>query len=427
MTHRVLFAGGGTAGHVFPAIAVARELQRTRPDVEPVFVGTKDRLEGRLVPEAGFELHHIDVLSLPRRPSPSLLRVPFALRNAVQRCTRIIEEVGAEAVVTFGGYVSLPAAWAAGRLGLPLVVHEQNAVPGLSNRLAARWADRVAISFPGSADRFREPERTVVTGNPVREAILDLDREAEREKAARAFRLRWVPRNLLVFGGSQGARSVNRAMVETFGLWGGHDVQILHAAGLRLYSETAALWEQARASGEDGPRVRCVDFIDDMDAAYAVADIVVCRAGATSIAELTALGVPAVLVPYPHATADHQLHNARALAQAGGAVVIEDRELSGRRIAEAVAPWLEDPEAYERAARASKAFGRPDAAANVARLVLERLPVEGAEGEARPRGRTSRPATHQGPSGEDVVARKKPRGGPRAAAGRKGKGRKGRK
>lgn len=373
MTRRILFAGGGTAGHVFPALAVARELERLLGDVEPVFVGTRDRLEGRLVPEAGYELHHIDVLSLPRRPSPSLARVPGALRTAVRRCVEIIEEIDAKAVVTFGGYVSLPAAMAARRLGLPLIVHEQNAVPGLSNRLAARWADRVAITFPGSADRFAEPEKTVVTGNPVREAILDLDRDGEREKAARSFRLRWVPRNLLVFGGSQGARSLNRAMVDTFDKWDGADVQILHAAGLRLYSETAALWEHARATGADGPRVRCVDFIDDMDAAYAVADIVVCRAGATSIAELTALGIPAVLVPYPHATADHQLHNARALAQCGAAVVVEDRELTGARLVEAVRPWLEDEEALANAARSSRAFGRRDAAANVARLVIERL------------------------------------------------------
>lgn len=370
----VLFAGGGTAGHVFPAIAVARELERMQPGVVPVFAGTHDRLEGRLVPDAGYDLHHIDVLSLPRRPSPGLLRVPGALRGAVRRCVDIIEQIDAKAVVTFGGYVSLPAAMAARRLELPLVIHEQNAVPGLANRWAARWADRVAITFPGSADRFVHPERTVVTGNPVRESILNLDRDEEREKAARGFRLRWVPKNLLVFGGSQGARSVNRAMVETFDLWHEHDIQILHAAGLRLYSETAALWEQARARGGEGPRVRCVDFIDDMDAAYAVADIVVCRAGATSIAELTALGIPAVLVPYPQATADHQLHNARALAQCGAAVLIEDRELSGRRLVEAVQPWLDDPAALARAARASLAFGRRDAAGNVARLVAERLP-----------------------------------------------------
>ncbi len=402
---RVLFAGGGTAGHVFPALAVAREVQRAVPDAEPVFVGTSDRLEGRLVPEAGYDLHHIDVLSLPRRPSPSLFRVPGALSRAVKRCVAIIEAVDAKVVVTFGGYVSLPAALAARRLGLPLVVHEQNAVPGLSNRIAARWADRVAITFPGSADRFRHPERTVVTGNPVRETILDLDREAEREKSARAFRLRWVPRNLLVFGGSQGARSINRAMVETWRLWDDHDVQILHAAGLRLYSETAALWEQARADGSEGPRVRCLDFIDDMDAAYAVADVVVCRAGATSIAELTALGIPAVLVPYPHATADHQLHNARALAQVGAAVVIEDRELSGRRIAEAVRPWLEDDEAYERAARASRAFGRRDAASNVARLVAERLP--GAEPPATAAATGGAATGGSATSGDAVVARRR--------------------
>lgn len=373
MTTRILFAGGGTAGHVFPSIAVARALVELDPSVEPVFVGTEDRLEGRLVPAAGFRLHHVKALPVPRRLSLGLFKVPGGIRSAVRRCEAIVREEGAVAAATFGGYVSFPLSRAATRMGLPLVIHEQNAVPGLANRFAARWATRIAVTFPGSAERFHHPDKVVVTGNPVRDEMLSLDLEARRAEARRSFGLDPDVTTLLVFGGSQGARSLNRAAVRSHDLWSAPgQLQILHAAGSVLHGEAAAAWEKARGRGS-GPRVRCVDFIDDMGAAYAAADIVVCRAGATSIAELTALGRPSILVPYPHATRDHQMHNARALAQVGGAQVIEDRELTGRRLVDAVEPWIADPDARMAASRAARVFGRRDAAQQVARLVLDQV------------------------------------------------------
>lgn len=374
MTTTVLFAGGGTAGHVFPALAVARELTRQRPDLQPVFIGTRQRLEGQLVPAAGYELHHIDVLPLPRRVSLGLFKVPGALRSATARCVAIARDLDAAAAVTFGGYVSFPLDWACARLQLPLVVHEQNSIPGLANRFASRWADRVAVSFPGSADRFPRPERTAVTGNPVREELLELDRTPETvADARRHFGLAPATTTLLVFGGSQGARTINEALIGSYTLWDDPaGLQILHAAGAQLHGESASGWERQRARGE-GPLNRCLDFIDDMRLAYLAADIVVCRAGATSIAELTALGLPAVLVPYPHATRDHQLHNARSLAMAGAAQVVPDEELTATRLVAAVEPWLADPAERGRVAQASAAFGRREAAENVVHLVLEQL------------------------------------------------------
>ena len=370
MTRRVLVAGGGTAGHVFPAIAVARELQRRAPDVEPVFVGVEDRLEARLVPAAGFRLHHVAASSVPRRPSAKLLKLPGVLRKGVRRCAAILREEHALAAVTFGGYVSFPLDRAVAKAGVPLVVHEQNSSPGVTNRLAGRWADRVAVSFAGSADRFPRPERCVVTGNPVRDELLGLDRDADRATARERFGLEPSTPTLLVFGGSQGARSLNRAIVEASPLLDDVPLQLLHVAGRSGYRTAAAAWEGARASGR-GPKVEVVEFIENMADAYAAADVVVCRAGATSIAELTVLGIPAVLVPYPHATADHQTANARALERAGGAVVVEDHDLDGTRLADSVRPLLEDPAIAATTARASRAFGRPDAAANVAKLVLD--------------------------------------------------------
>lgn len=382
MTTRILFAGGGTAGHVFPSLAVARALVALDPSVEPVFAGTEERLEGRLVPEAGFRLHHVKALPVPRRLSPGLFKVPGGLREAVRRCEEILREEGAVAAATFGGYVSFPVSRAAAKLGRPLVIHEQNAVPGLANRFAARWASKIAVTFPGSAERFPHPDKVVVTGNPVRDEMLALDLDARRAEARRGFGLDPDVTTLLVFGGSQGARSLNRAAVRSHGLWSApSQLQILHAAGSVLHGEAAAAWEKARDRGS-GPRVRCVDFIDDMGAAYAAADIVVCRAGATSIAELTALGRPSVLVPYPHATRDHQMHNARALAQVGGAQVIEDGELSGRRLVDAVEPWIADADARAAASRAARVFGRRDAAMQVARLVLEQVRAAAVDDDA---------------------------------------------
>ncbi len=374
MTRTILLAGGGTAGHVFPALAVARELTARADDVEVVFVGVADRLEARLVPASGFELHTIAAVAIPRRPSPRLLQVPGALRAGVRACRTLITERRAVAAVTFGGYVSFPLDRAAFREQLPLVVHEQNSVPGLTNRVAARWADRVAVTFPGSAPRFRYQERCVVTGNPVRSDVLELDRTARRAAALEAFGLDPERRTVLVFGGSQGARSINRAIVDAHERCGDRPVQVLHATGGVGYTAAARAWEEARAAHPKGPPVRLVEFIDDMAGAYAAADVVVCRAGATSIAELTVLGLPSVLIPYPHATADHQRENAHALARTGGAAVIDDDELTGERLVDTLIPLLDDPGAYAAMALGARAFGRPDAAQAVARLVLELAP-----------------------------------------------------
>ncbi|MDP9022110.1 MAG: undecaprenyldiphospho-muramoylpentapeptide beta-N-acetylglucosaminyltransferase [Actinomycetota bacterium] len=381
-TRSVAFAGGGTAGHVFPSIAVARALTRLDPSIEPVFIGTQQRLEGRLVPQAGYRLHHIDVLPVPRRPSFKILKLPGAIRAAVRRCGELLEHEEAVAVVTFGGYVSFPVARAAHRLQLPLIVHEQNSVPGLANRVAARWADRIAVSFPSSGDRFSHPERVAVTGNPVRDEILQLDEDTARAHGLERFELEGDRRTLLVFGGSQGARSINDAATASFGRWRNPDrLQILHVAGRALHAEAVTAWADARTRWS-GPLVRCVDFVDDMGLAYATADVVVCRAGATSIAELTVLGKPSLLVPYPHATGDHQRHNAEALVRAGAARMILDGDLNGDRLARAVEPLLDDPELRSEVAGAARMFGRPDAADNVARQVLAVMSVKAPPGAA---------------------------------------------
>lgn len=375
MTRTVLFAAGGTAGHVVPAIAVADELTRAGLGVVPVFVGVEGRLEDRLVPSAGYPLHHVPAVPFVRRPSPRLLRMPSAMLRAEAQAVRIARETDAVGVMAFGGYVSFPAARAARRLGLPLVLHEQNSVPGLSNRIAARWAERVAVSFAGTVDRMRRPERCVVTGSPVAQHLHGLDRASRRGPACARLELDPDLPTVLVFGGSQGARSINSAVVEAFARWRELGLQLVHVTGAAGFEPTLEAW---RAAAAGAPRGSVVEYLDDMADAYAVADLVVCRAGATSVAELAAVGLPSVLIPYPNAAGDHQLHNARALERVGAAVVLRDADLARGRLPDLVADLLGDRPRLARMGAAARAWSRPEAARAIARVLLDVLDREGA-------------------------------------------------
>jgi UDP-N-acetylglucosamine--N-acetylmuramyl-(pentapeptide) pyrophosphoryl-undecaprenol N-acetylglucosamine transferase len=378
----VVLAGGGTGGHVFPALAVARALADERPDLRVEFLGTARGLESRLVPEAGWTLHTVDAIPLARKVSLDAARMPFVLARAARQARALLQSRGAVGAVVFGGYVSVPLALAARRLRLPLVVHEQNAVPGVANRVAARWASAVAVTYPGTAFGRRP---VTVTGNPVRPGLDPGAVAGSRAEALHTFGLDGTRRTLLVFGGSQGARRINSATVESARRWSAPQrVQILHATGRRDAGAVAQDWQRVvEASGPDErPTVAVRDFIDRMDLAYAAADAVVCRAGASTVAELTVLGLPSVLVPYPHATADHQTANARALHEAGGAVMVADAELDAARLVREAEPLLVDDAVRERMAAAARTFGHPDAAERVAKLVLGALPVSGGQGDA---------------------------------------------
>ena len=367
-TATVLLAGGGTGGHVFPSLAVAAALRDAAPDLAVEFLGTTRGLEAQLVPDAGWTLHTVDTPPLARRVSPDALRIPGALLRAVRQARDLIRARSAVAAVVFGGYVSVPLAIAARWAKIPLIVHEQNAVPGVANRLAARWASAVALTYPGARVGRVEP---VVTGNPVRPGFDAAAVAGARAEALEHFDLDPQRTTLLVFGGSQGARSINTTVVGTAGVWQHPErLQILHAAGRRDFESSAAAWDAARARDGAVPLVRCVDFVERMDLAYAAADVVLCRSGASTLAELTVVGLPSVLVPYPHATADHQTANARGLAEAGGCIVVADEGLSPQRLVAAVEPLLLSGDRREDMAKAARTFGRPDAAARVADLVL---------------------------------------------------------
>jgi UDP-N-acetylglucosamine--N-acetylmuramyl-(pentapeptide) pyrophosphoryl-undecaprenol N-acetylglucosamine transferase len=365
---RILLTGGGTGGHVTPALATADAIRLLRPDLQVEFVGTERGLESRLVPAAGYRLHTVEARPLRRSASPSNLAVPVVIARAAWSARRLVRERDVAVACVFGGYTSGPLAVGARLAGVPLVLHEQNAVPGLANRVAARWARSVAVSVPGVADAFPHPDRVVFTGNPVRADLARIDREALRGEAAQAFGLDADRRTLLVFGGSLGARTINDAVLGATGRWGDPArLQILHAAGGLDHERVDALWAQQDTGAL---RVRWVEFIERMDLAYAIADVVLCRAGASTVAELTTCGLPSVLVPYPHALADEQTANGRALHEAGAGVLVPDEQLDADRLVAEAEPILTEQRRLRGMADAARTLGRPDAAEAVARLIL---------------------------------------------------------
>ena len=352
---RVLLAGGGTAGHTSPLIATADALRRLDPTVEVTCLGTPRGLENRVVPEAGYPLELIPPVPLPRKPSADLLKVPSRLRGAVRATYEVLDRVKPDVVVGYGGYVSMPAYLAARRRRLPLVVHEQNALPGLANKAGARLARRVAVSFPDTP----LPEAEYV-GLPIRRMISTLDRPALRAEGRAFFGLEADRPTLLVTGGSQGARRLNQSVAGAARAFADAGVQVLHVVG-----------PQGEASPEptDVPYVT-VPFVDRMDLAYAAADLVVCRAGASSVTEAAAVGLPAVFVPLPIGNGEQE-HNARPVVEAGGGLLVADDALTPEWVAGTVPGLATDAERLVAMGAAAAALIPRDADEQLARIVLE--------------------------------------------------------
>jgi UDP-N-acetylglucosamine--N-acetylmuramyl-(pentapeptide) pyrophosphoryl-undecaprenol N-acetylglucosamine transferase len=358
---KVLLSGGGTAGHIYPALTVAARFAAEHDDI--LFVGTPDGLEARLVPEAGIEFVGLKAAGYDRARPSTLVTSSAVIAASTFRALRLLRTVRPDVVVGFGGYVSIPVGFAARLTRTPLVLHEQNSVPGMANTTLSRWAEAVGVTYPESAERLAHPARAEVTGNPVRPAVLASTRTDGRLR----FGLPADATVLLVFGGSRGARHLNTAVVAlSRRLLAIPGLHVVHVAGRAEYGAVAAALEAA--GGDGAGRWHVLDYVDDMGLALAAADLVVARAGATSIAEITALGLPAVLVPYPYATDDHQTKNARACVDSGAAVLIADAELDEERFGDELAALLGDPGRRATMAAASRALGRPDAAERVVSL-----------------------------------------------------------
>ena len=366
---RVLVSGGGTAGHIYPALTVAARLEAEGHSV--TFAGTPDGSEARLAHEAGIEFRGLEARGFDRARPLTFVTSTAVVLASTFRARRLLRETGAAVVLGFGGYVSLPVGLAAVLTRVPLVLHEQNSVPGLANRVLSRWARAVGVTYESSLKHLAHPERGVLTGNPVRDAVL----AADRDRGRAAFGAPEEAVVLLVFGGSRGAQHINDTLVEmAAALMEIPSLRVVHVAG-RI--EAASVAARVRdALGGDEPRYQVVEYIDAMGDAIAAADAVVARAGATSIAEITAIGRAAVLVPYPYATDDHQTLNARAVSQAGGAEVVPDSELGTSRFAEAVMRLVTEPKRRSAMAAASARVARRDATERVLALVYAQHPRE---------------------------------------------------
>jgi UDP-N-acetylglucosamine--N-acetylmuramyl-(pentapeptide) pyrophosphoryl-undecaprenol N-acetylglucosamine transferase len=371
MTVRILFAAGGTGGHVYPAIAVAQAVRQRRPDARIQFVGGRRGIEGRLVPAAGFALLRLPAAGLRGLGLGGVLRFAAAFSLAVVGAAALVLRLRPDVVLATGGYASAAPAMAAAVLGRPLWLQEQNSVAGSTNRWLARFAERAYVAFPQAVDGVGRAKRVEVLPNPVRPALVHArGRRATAEDLAR-FQLEASRPTVLIFGGSRGASTLNHAFAESWR-------EICARTRWQAVVQTGAEeWERTRAAsstdGNGASRARVLPYIDDMETAYRVADLVVCRAGALTLAELSVLGKPAVLVPYPHATDDHQTRNAQAFAAAGAAIVVADAEMDGARLAACLQEIDADPHALARMGAAAAALtGGRDAADELAALLVAR-------------------------------------------------------
>ncbi len=356
-TISVVLAGGGTAGHVEPAMAVADALTVLRPDIRITALGTARGLETSLVPDRGYTLELVTPVPLPRKLNGDLLRLPWRVRRSIKETAAVLDRVGADVVVGFGGYVAVPAYLAARRRGVPVVVHEANARAGLANRLGARIARRVLAAVPDSGLDGAE-----VVGMPLRASITALDRAALRSEARAHFGFADDARVLLVFGGSQGAASINRAVSAAAAELGAAGISVLHAHGPKNTLDLPL-----PAPGV--PPYVAVPYLTRMDLAYAAADLAICRSGAMTVAEVSAVGLPAVYVPLPIGNGEQRL-NALPVVAAGGGLLVEDADLTPSFVAGEVVRLLTDPARLAVMTTAAAEAGHQDAARRVAEVVL---------------------------------------------------------
>lgn len=351
---RVVFAGGGTGGHIFPAIALADELKKNAPGIEITFVGAKAGLEGSIVPRHGYELKILDVEGIKRRGVLRGIRAVIKAAAALWGAILLLKRLGPAGVIGCGGYSSAPVLFAAKVLGIKTAILEQNALPGITNRLLGRFAQRAYIAFEEAGEYFRKDSIRLL-GNPVRRAILDAG-SGDKPETGAGF-------TILVLGGSQGALAINSAMLDAIDclkdMW--PFLRVVHATGPSGFGTVEEGYGKRGFKGAEVKR-----FIDDMASAYAAADIVVTRAGATTIAEIIALGRASVLIPYPYAADDHQRKNAMALVRKGAGIMLEQHGLSGEALAKEIKRLYSNRGALDDIKRNAKNLGAPDAAAKIA-------------------------------------------------------------
>lgn len=367
----ILFAGGGTAGHINPALAVAGYIKERHPDAKISYIGTAEKLEARLVPEAGYDFYTIDVAGFQRKVSlENVKRNLSALRKVFvssSQAKRLLRELRPDVVMGTGGYVSGPVVRQAARMGIKTAIHEQNAFPGVTTKMLAPKVDRVMLAMPEAKQYLKLQAEPIITGNPVREAVIHADRQAARQALGldeRPF--------ILSFGGSLGARAINQAVAELMAWhWKGGKYYHYHAAGRAGYAAMQALLKEKGVDLSAAPAIRMTEYINDMDLCMAAADLVICRAGAITLSELQVQGKAAILIPSPYVAENHQYHNAMTLKNKGAAQVIEEKELTGERLTNEAALLLSDPAALREMGEKAKASAVMDVNERIYRVIMD--------------------------------------------------------
>lgn len=364
---RVLLTGGGTGGHIYPGIVIANELRRITPDAEILFVGTRRGLESKVVPRQGYDIEYIDVRYFTRSLTPKNLVTLYKALASIHASRKIIKEFKPDVVVGTGGYVSGPVVAAAVLAKVPTLIHEQNAFPGLTTRLLAARVDKVAVSHSDAVKRIKSGARTVVTGHPVRREFY----ETQRSEARQAMKLAEQQKLVLVVGGSGGAENVNRVTLDSAkNLLADPDVILLHVTGSRYFLWVSEEKEKLSLGKEQSERYKLADFIHNIPQVMTACDLIIARSGGM-VHEMTSAGCPAVLIPSPNVTDDHQLHNALSMVNAGAAILIEEKDLTPQKFSTDIAEVLSDPEKLKRMAVAARKLGKPEAGSRLAKLILQ--------------------------------------------------------
>ena len=366
--HVFLFAGGGTGGHLYPAIALAERIKLEEPEAEIHFAGTKKGIEFRLIPQFGYPLHLVSIKGVRRRLTLQNAAVPFYLMWSFIQSAALIMKIDPDIVIGTGGYISGPVLFMAQLFGKPTLIQEQNSYPGITTRLLAKKADRVHLSFEESKKYFKKQDNIRITGNPVRMS----DQKISSQVGKLYFGLLPDRPTLLVFGGSQGAQAINEALIRCIDrLLLNADLQIIWGTGESGYDAVALVAEK------HAPRVWFAKYISEMEKAYAAADMAVCRAGAMTLAEITLHGLPAILVPYPYAAANHQETNARALEKSGAAIVLKENELNN--LCSLVLSLFNNPEKRRKMSQAALQASHPNAVDDLVSSIFELVEMKSEE------------------------------------------------
>ena len=365
---KAIISGGGTGGHIFPALSIADKLKELNPDTEILFVGAEGRMEMERVPAAGYEIIGLPVAGLQRKLTLSNLALPFKVIRSVNMAQKVIREFRPDIAIGVGGYASAPLLWAAERMGVPVLIQEQNGFAGLTNKILGKKAKAICVAYEGM-ERFFPADRIVLTGNPIRKEIVPATAQM-KEEAIRFYGLDPEKKHIFIVGGSLGSGTLNNAMKKwiTDGCPGGEGLEVIWQCGKYYKPATDAFMQDAREKSLGGECLRYIhhsDFIKRMDLAYAAADIVISRSGASSISELCAAHKAAIFVPSPNVTEDHQTHNAMALVRKDAAMIVKDSE-AVEKLMETACSLIEDPEKIALIERNAAAMAKTDAAQTIA-------------------------------------------------------------